>query len=72
MKYLYFISRTDDVDYRDEYDSAVVCARTEREAKGTKVGYAPLADMKNIDVELLGLADDHIEIGEICSSFNAG
>jgi hypothetical protein len=71
MKYLYLISRIGDVDH-DEYDSAVVCARTEREAKRTKVGYAPLADMKNIDVELLGLADDHIEIGEICSSFNAG
>ena len=72
MKYLYLISRTGDVD-DDEYDSAVVCARTEIEAKNTDLwcGFSMTDYNENIDVKLLGLADDNIEIGEICASFNA-
>ena len=73
MRYLYLIERTDDVGF-DEYDSAVVCARNEDEAKTTDMGYGGHLThcLKNIDVKLLGPADSNVELGVVCSSFNAG
>ena len=66
----------------DTYDSAVVAAETEWEAKmihpngSDSVGPNDFpswaTDPKDIECELLGVAKPGTEKGVICSSFNAG
>jgi hypothetical protein len=99
---LYLIERPDDWGY-DEYDSAVVCANTEDEARRIHPGNEPdnelyrwnddllewvyscgeyenqrvswnswPVNINSIKVTLLGVAVEDIELGTVCSSFNAG
>ena len=66
----------------DIYDSAVVCAATEKEARLThpdgnmewdgEEDYFDWCAAVDVDVKLIGVADDSIEKGVVCSSFNAG
>lgn len=60
-------------DNYNTFDSAVVAARTEHEARNTPVGsggtWAPPAD---VQVELLGTAVRGTKAGVIVASFNAG
>lgn len=83
IKKLYLIKRKlGTVDY-DEYDSAVVCAESVDDARATH----PSGDNNDWDeplgswlispndveyVNYLGLADESVEIGVVCASFNAG
>jgi len=67
----------------DTYDSAVVAAETEFEAKrihprggeldaeGT-FGSSWVCDPKDVECEYLGESKDGLESGVICASFNAG
>lgn len=75
---IYLIERKGTIDY-DEYDSAVVCAESEKDARNTH----PSGDNKyfsdstwdspeNIKVKLLGLASEDINEGVIVASFNVG
>ena len=70
---LWLVYRTDSI-YCDEYDSAVVVANTEVEAKeyceqDFDEGWT---NAKNIKVEYLGEAKCGLQEGIICASFNAG
>jgi hypothetical protein len=70
----------------DTYDSAVVCAASEEDAKKIHPNEAykdvpdddiwklrQWADIKHVSTELVGTADNGIECGKvICASFNAG
>lgn len=80
---IYLISRKDHADW-DTYDSAVVFALTEEQARqthpdpnvkvidwGGKLGtwaYTP----DQVTVEYLGIAKEGTEAGVACASFNAG
>lgn len=80
---LYLITRNDDVDY-DQYDSAVVAAPDEEDAKAlieqdlddwTHYGYVYNKKVNtelDITIELIGTAVDGIEPGIVVASFNAG
>lgn len=80
---IYLISQKINDDF-DTYDSAVVAAETEDDArlthpdgaawdKGTRnFTWVPLERVNEIGVRLLGTAADGIEKGVISASFNAG
>jgi len=74
---LWLIYRTDDVEY-DEYDSAVVIAETEEQARSLfpQSEYSKV-DLKNVVAISIGKPDRKTEKkyaveGIVCSSFNAG
>ena len=84
---LYLISQDQNDDY-DTYDSAVVAAATEEDARNTFPGPFPpecwldsdseswcydcWTEPKNVTVKLIGTAADELEAGVVCASFNAG
>lgn len=79
---IYRISQEEN-DYWDTYDSAIVAALSEEEAKTIHPCYYDAnwkdpnggqtwTHPKNIKVELIGKAAPHIEKGIILTSFNAG
>ena len=84
---LYIISNNESGGY-DTFDSAVVCAENEEEARKIHPGEwvkdkwweKPVKDcdsswatrLENINVEYIGEADEGIEPGVILASFNAG
>jgi len=77
---LYLLERNEQVGY-NEYDSCVVCAKDEEEAKtihpsndtDAEDSYGTWTTTKeNIDVTLLGTALKGMKKGVICTSFNAG
>ena len=83
---LYLIYRKGSVDY-DEYDSAVVCAKSAEDAitihpdvQGNPVTNEPDEDMvysswvfkKDVAVDYLGIASKELDRGVIIASFNAG
>ena len=80
---LYLITRNDDVDY-DQYDSAVVAAPDEEDAKAlieqdlddwTHYGYVyhkKVNTKLDITIKLIGTAIDEMQYGIVVDSFNAG
>ena len=82
MKTLYLLSGQCN-DY-DTFDSCVVCAYSEEEAKLIRPDGESWDDLSNpcykswdhsiddIHVETIGLANANVEIGIVISSFNAG
>ena len=82
---LYLISQDENRDW-DSYDSAVVCAESEDEAReihpsGHSDPWTPLypgttgtwaSSPDNVSVELIGEAESSIEKGVVLASFNAG
>ena len=72
---LYLISQTVNKDY-DTYDSAVVCAVDGQQAKkihpGNSAIKATWCHPKDVTVKYLGKADQLLDQGIICASFNAG
>lgn len=77
---LYLISQDANRGY-DSYDSAVVAAASEEEARNTHPSDEwPTAgrtnwdwtDAANVKVKLIGTAAEGIEAGVVCASFNAG
>jgi hypothetical protein len=79
---LYLLSQGQNNDY-DTYDSCVVAARTEEEARRihpdgdnpelwTKRYPTWASCPENVAVELIGVATDRIFTGVMCASFNAG
>jgi hypothetical protein len=81
MKNLYLVSRTNKTSY-DEYDAIVVCAKSPKEARythpddkdwnGTEEYYSSWQNAEELDVKLLGVADDTVEEGVVLASYNAG
>ena len=72
-KKLYKIWQERNNEY-DTYDSAVVCATSEEEARHIEVG-DPIYEWTNpeyVKVEEIGIANDDVEKGVIVASFNAG
>lgn len=72
---LWLVSRTDDISY-DEYDSVVVAADTEEEAReispnGSDWGWRVNPKVSTLTVEYLGTTNRKIS-GVILASFNAG
>ena len=74
---LYLIRRTDNFSY-DEYDSAVVAAKSkkdastihpEEDARYRDYGWTTL---DNIEVKYIGRAKRRTKRGVICASYNAG
>ena len=63
MKKLYRVSR-ENVDY-DEYDSAVICSHSDREALNNKTDNWE-------KVEYLGKAKRDLPLGVVVASYNAG
>lgn len=81
MKNLYLVKRTDEVGY-EEYDSMVVAASSEDEARTTHPdgrwdeewagwSWVFISDIESLSVELIGTAKDGLD-GLILASFNAG
>lgn len=78
---LYHLSQEVNKDY-DTYDSCVVCALSEEDAKliqpdgGKYQDYEWMGvwvnDLKDIKVVYLGEASEDLKRGVICASFNAG
>jgi hypothetical protein len=79
---LYLISQTVNNDY-DTYDSAVVCAENEEDAKMIHPGgeegwsshrkfYNPWCAVEEVRCKLIGSAMDDQERGVVCASFNGG
>ena len=70
------------VEGYDTYDSAIVCADNEEDARGIKIGERPSesdraecaewAEIKHVQVEYLGEAREGLEKGKVLASFNAG
>ena len=64
----------------DTYDSAVVCAETPEEAQNIYPGgpedpewrNRDWADPKDVKVQYLGEASTMVNVGVVCSSYNAG
>ena len=78
MKHIYKISQRENNGY-DTYDSAIVVAESEEEARLIHPNGRSVFDddewckPKYVKVELIGVASDEIELGTIiCASFNAG
>ncbi len=85
MKKLYLIWQNEVIGY-DTYDSAVVCAASEKEAKKVHPSiheqdrwwengrsmdnWAPF--LEHINVVYLGEANEKVDFGVVCASFNAG
>lgn len=79
---LYLISQEENRGY-DTYDSAVVAAKNEHDAKrihpsGRTIsedsyGYGGwVNDPEKVSAKLIGVADSSVSAGVICASFNAG
>lgn len=77
---LYLISQEVNNDY-DTYDSAVVCAENEDEARLTPPSgdawdktwrLTWVEDPKDVKVKLIGIADQSISKGVVLASYNAG
>lgn len=80
---LYLISQDENDDW-DTYDSAVVAAEGEAEAKAIHPGFTPLKDggrqgdsmwassPENVEAKLIGMAAPFTKQGVILASFNAG
>jgi hypothetical protein len=76
---LYLISQKENNGY-DTYDSAVVVAENEDEARGMSPSYdsdeswleLTWCKKEYVKVEYLGVADEKQEKGYVVSSFNAG
>ncbi len=72
MKKLYKIWQEVNDDY-DTYDSAVVCAESEEEARNTNLGTPDIwAKPEYVKVKEIGIANDDVKKGIIVASFNAG
>ena len=56
----------------DTYDSAVVCADNEEEARNTELGERAWTSPENVQVKKIGKADKHQAKGIVVASFNAG
>lgn len=74
---LYLISQGHNQGY-DTYDSAVVAAESEEDAKlirpggGPRSGYDGWCDPEYVECVYLGEAKEGSESGVICASYNAG
>ena len=78
---LWLISQEKNMEY-DTYDSAVVAAETEAEARlihpnghdwdGKATAYDSWTASEFVKVEYIGVAKDGTKSGPICASFNAG
>lgn len=79
MKNLYLLERSDYCDY-DEYDSCVVCAISENEAKKIHPGpdnagrfEEAWCKLENVICKKIGTANDEIELNSVVlASYNAG
>lgn len=58
----------------DTYDSAVVCAESEEEARNTHLGNPDYtwAKPEDVKVEEIGIASNNVKKGIIVASFHAG
>ena len=71
-KKLYKIWQEVSDDY-DTYDSAVVCAESEDEARNTHLGASDTwPKPEYVKVKEIGIANDDVKKGIIVASFNAG
>ena len=76
---LYLISQDENEEY-DTYDSAIVCAANEDEARNTKPDARPwgarfsswCSSPDKVKVRLVGVAAEGVEPGVLLASFNAG
>ena len=72
---LWLLSQSVNNDY-DTYDSCVVAAATENEARQTTPHGASdgtwVDDLSQVTVKEIGVAGSDIAAGVICASFNAG
>lgn len=75
---LYLISQDTNKGW-DTFDCAVVCAESEKEARMIHPAVDTLMRRANtwdrpefVDVKYIGVADNSIEKGVVCASFNAG
>ena len=72
---LFMLTQNVNNDY-DTYDSAVVAAHDEEEAKQVKVGdygeFGTWASPINVRAELIGTAKKGTKVGVVLASFNAG
>lgn len=71
---IYLISQTKNDDY-DTFDSAVVIAETEKEARGMQpsIGGCGWVDSPDdVNAEYIGVAGANQKKGVVCASFNAG
>ena len=71
---IYLLNRTDKWGY-DDFDSFVVVAESDEEAKNLKLGYCDGSSWTTPDkikVTLLGVASPNVIKGEILGSYNAG
>lgn len=85
MKNLYLVKRNERVGW-DEYDSFIVCAKSEQDARETSpnkfdgkfdkdnsdYSWVCFSEICELDVKLIGKANDGLEYGVVLSSFNAG
>lgn len=72
MTKLYLISQ-DTNNCFDSFDSAVVCAENEEQAKNIYPYYSNLCSPQDVKVQYIGEAADNINVGEvICASYTAG
>jgi len=70
--FIYRIWQTVNNNY-DTYDSAVVCAATEEEARRSDVGeLRSWCKLEDVQVELIGVAKPDLYRGVILCSYNAG
>jgi uracil DNA glycosylase len=74
---LFLIEQNENCGY-DTFDSAVVCAKTAKEAKqinpseGSIFSEHEWTDPKNVKVTLIGRATPGVKAGVVCASFHAG
>ena len=75
---LYYVWQDENNDY-DTYDSFVVCAENEEEAKNTHPDgdgnwrrYTWASSPEKVKCKLIGVANDNVEKGVVIASFNAG
>lgn len=72
---LYRLKQDTNNDY-DTFDSAIVAAENEEDARNIAVGsvgkYGSWVKPEDVEVELIGVAKKGIEAGVILASFNAG
>jgi len=76
---LYLISQNENNDY-DTYDSVVVCAATEDEARNIFPGYGEWGESYSgwcskpelVHVWLIGEANEEVDAGVVLASFYAG
>ena len=73
--HLFLVKRTDDLGY-DEYDSMIVAARNENEARAMEPaewGWGASVDPVTLEVQRIGTANRGTSAGTvILSSYNAG